>query len=223
MNIIDLIGQKYNQLTITSVSVIDRKVVALCDCGNIKEYRVYNILNGHTKSCGCLAVKLITERKTTHGKSCHPLYILWAGIIKRCENVKCKAYHNYGGRGIAMSIEWRNDFVNFYDWALINGWRKGLEIDRVDNNGNYSAGNCRFVTRLVNANNKRSNRVITFNGETKTLSQFARQFNLNNLVLNTRVRNGWNMHDALNYPVKKKGGNNNRYIMSVRHTFGYIT
>jgi len=211
MNIQELIGERINLLTILNLGLKKHYVVAKCECGIVKEYYIYNILSHHTRSCGCLEDKLFKERSITHGMSKHPIYKLWVDIKKRCFNEKSEAYKNYGGRGIVMCDEWKNDFMIFYDWAINNGYVKGLEIDRENNDLGYCASNCRFVDRIVNANNTRKNKYITFNSETKTLSQWARAYNISPLVLYTRVKNNWDMLDALTIPVSKRGGNN-RYI-----------
>jgi len=93
-----------------------------------------------------------------HGLSGHPLYTLWAGIKARCINPNHTAYENYGGRGIKICDEWSEDFKKFYDWAVMNGYEKGLDIDRIDNDGEYSPENCRFVSRIKNCANQREMR-----------------------------------------------------------------
>lgn len=100
------------------------------------------------------------------------LYWCWKAIKQRCLNLRCRAYHNYGGRGITVCDEWL-EFEPFLAWALAAGWKKGLEIDRIDNDGNYSPENCRFVTRVVNGNNRRTNVHITANGATHTIAEWS--------------------------------------------------
>lgn len=100
------------------------------------------------------------------------LYWCWKAIKQRCLNPRCRAYHNYGGRGITVCDEWL-EFEPFLAWALAAGWKKGLEIDRIDNDGNYSPENCSFVTRVVNDNNRRTNVHITANGATHTIAEWS--------------------------------------------------
>lgn len=213
MKVGELLNKRINRLTIISEGGKKWSVLAKCNCGNIKEYYVYNIINGHAKSCGCLANAVLVERLTTHGRSKDPLYRLWCDIKKRCYNKACNAYKDYGGRGIKMSDEWVNNFITFYNWALSNGYIKGLEIDRIENDGDYESSNCRFVSRIINANNKRTNRKICFNGENKTIAQLAREYNISPLALCTRLNNNWSISDALTYPVRKRGGCYNRYSL----------
>lgn len=113
---------------------------------------------------------------TTHGLCYHPLYTVHQSMIRRCYSPKFINYYNYGGRGITVCDEWK-DFLNFYKWAITNGYEKGLSIDRVNNNGNYEPSNCKWSTSYEQNNNQRSNRYFTFNGETKTMTNWARELN----------------------------------------------
>ena len=138
----------------------------LCDCGNKAMVRKSQIINGNTKSCGCIQKEIIGSLNRTHGLSnkCGRLYPLWKSIKYRCYCKTSRDYKNYGGRGIVMSDEWKDDFHSFYKWAIDNGYKedktdKGiniLTIDRIDVNGNYCPENCRFVTNEVQAKNKRN-------------------------------------------------------------------
>lgn len=219
------IGNKYNRLFIVKKANKKNNYVAICDCGNVGEYYIYNILSGHTKSCGCLAKEELIKRSKTHGLSRNePLYRIWLDMKRRCNNKNRKAYKNYGGRGIKVCDEWANDFNVFYTWAIENGWKQGLEIDRRNNDGNYTPDNCRIVTILINANNKSTNVFISFKGERLTISEWARRYKISPLALYSRIKNNWDMEDALTLPIKKKGGSPslNRYVRSIKYSFGYI-
>lgn len=104
-------------------------------------------------------IELARKNFTTHGLSKHPLYSVYRNMINRCENEKTPRYKDYGGRGITVCEEWRNDFIAFYDWCMANGWRKGLQIDRKMNDGNYTPQNCRIVTATINNRNQRTNKL----------------------------------------------------------------
>lgn len=121
----------------------------------------------------------------------------------RCYNPKLKDYKNYGGRGIKVCEEWHK-FENFYEWSMKNGYRDGLEIDRIDVNGDYTPNNCRFVPRLINANNKRNNRFITHNGETLTLSQWANKLGINRKTITSRITYGWSESELLKKVGEKR-------------------
>jgi hypothetical protein len=117
---------------------------------------VERLLNAGRKqiSCGCRP----TIRQTVHGYSRrgirHPLYYVWKGMVRRCSVTTCTSYQYYGGRGIKVCDEWRQDIGAFIAWSVHNGWRAGYEIDRIDNNGDYTPHNCRYVTPTVNKRNR---------------------------------------------------------------------
>ena len=116
-----------------------------CDCGTIKCIRAAALTQGLTKSCGCLR----------HGKSKTRLYHIWAHMIQRCEDPKSNRFHLYGGRGVSVCKEWREDFMNFYSWAIQNGYTDTLSIDRIDVDGNYEPSNCRWATMSEQNKNRR--------------------------------------------------------------------
>lgn len=132
------------------------------------------------------------------------LYRVWDGIIQRCYNKNAKNYHNYGGRGISMLDEWRNDFSSFEQYCLANGWVHGLQIDRIDNNDGYYPYNIRFVTRKQNLRNKRTNHMITFNGETLCQVDWCKRYNIDDSTLWRRLTSGWSVEDALTKPKQKR-------------------
>lgn len=129
--------------------------IYLCNCGSKFKAQTSSIKNGYTKSCGCLQKEIARQAQTKHGLSRTPLYRTWAGIIKRTTNPNDSGYENYGGRGIIMCDEWKNDFNLFHEWAVSNGYKVGLTIDRINNDGNYEPNNCRWATSLVQAQNTR--------------------------------------------------------------------
>ena len=114
------------------------------------------------KSCGCMHYKLMTESKTIHGESGigkrTKIYSIWSNMRQRCNNKKHKNYKNYGGRGIIICNEWK-EYIPFKEWAIFNGYKKGLTIDRRNNNGNYESNNCRWVTSTVNNQNTRATKL----------------------------------------------------------------
>jgi len=154
----DLKNKRFGRLVVLDLSdgYVDEKYkrrgwVCECDCGNVVLLRGDVIQRENTYGCGCGA----GSHLKTHGLSKHPLHSIWKGMKARCYNNKCEAYKNYGGRGILVCDEWLDNFTTFFEWSLSNGWEVGLEIDRQDNDGNYEPNNCRFVTQLINARNKR--------------------------------------------------------------------
>jgi hypothetical protein len=126
-------------------------------CGTEFRANTQAVLRGKIKSCGCYQKRRTSETHKTHGLGYTKLYTVWADIKKRTLNPKFKQYSDYGGRGITICDEWKNDFISFYDWAMSNGYEenKGLSIDRIDNDGNYEPSNCRWVTQNIQARNQR--------------------------------------------------------------------
>jgi hypothetical protein len=123
-------------------------------------------------------------------------------MLTRCYNPKNKRYRDYGGRGIEVYQEWKEDPTAFFKWADKNGYEKGLTIDRIDNNGNYCPENCRWVSNTENQNNKRNTRWITFKGKTVSVTDWARELNLNPETIRSRLRMGWSDEDALKRPLE---------------------
>lgn len=131
-------------------------------------------------------------KREHHGLTNHPLFKVWDNILGRCYRPKDTAYHLYGSRGIKMCDLWRSSFCAFYDWCMGNGWAKGLEIDRFpDKNGNYEPSNCRFATPSSNCRNRRSNRLIEYNGQTKTLIEWSEETGISYHTLHGRLKSKW--------------------------------
>ena len=134
------------------------------------------------------------------------LIVIRHSMYCRCYYSTTNGYERYGGRGIIMCDEWINNPDSFYNWAINNGYKKGLTIDRIDVNGNYEPSNCRWVTKEVQDNNRRNNKKITYKGETKTLSQWCRKYDINIVTLSDRLKTGMPFEEALTKPVIKGGG-----------------
>lgn len=168
----DFIGKKFNRLTIVKHAGRDKRnneqVECLCDCGKTSIVGFHVVKNGVTKSCGCLrkekCAKVMSETMKIHGLYHHPLYHVCTSLKQRCYNKKNKSYRDYGARGITVCDEWLIDFQSFYEFSISKGWEKGLQIDRINNNGNYDPLNCRFVTRKINCNNRKTIRATNTTG-----------------------------------------------------------
>lgn len=156
----------------------------ICDCGNEIEVAGSSLCSGNTKSCGCLRVESATERmiqmSTTHGLRRHPLYKVWDNMIQRCGNENDKDFKNYGYRGITVCNKWKNDFKIFYDWATANGWKTGLQIDRIKNNRSYEPSNCRFTTHQINNCNRRDKSKYG-SGVTKVKNRFLARITIDGI------------------------------------------
>lgn len=144
-----------------------------------------------------------------HGLKHTRLYAIWCGIKYRCYNKNHSRYEDYGGRGITVCDQWKNDFKSFYDWAMSNGYSDDLTIDRIDNDGNYEPSNCRWADDLTQANNSRHCHEIEFNGETHSISEWARITGISRTTLNSRIfQYGWTTEEALTRPSRTiKRGN----------------
>lgn len=136
-----------------------------------------------------------------HGLKGTRLYRIWNGIKNRCFNPNYHRYSDYGGRGIKVCDEWKNDFQSFYDWSMSNGYSDNLTIDRINNDGNYEPSNCRWVGLKVQANNSRHCNNIQFNGEVHSISEWARITGIPRYTLNNRINKyGWSIEDSLTKP-----------------------
>lgn len=145
----------------------------------------------------------------THGLTKTVLYSRYRGILNRCYNKKVKAYKNYGGRGINMCDEWKNDFIAFYNWANENGFKENLEIDRKNVNGNYCPKNCRFVTKKINLNNRTVSVIIEYNNITKTMGEWSEIYGLKFQTLWARINiYKYDIETALTKPIRKWNSKN---------------
>jgi hypothetical protein len=127
-----------------------------CECGNTKAVTQNHLTKGSTKSCGCL--KKEQKPGLTHGMKYTPIYAVWQGIKSRCYKPSHRSYQRYGGKGISVCDRWLYSFENFYQ-DMGEGYKKGLDIDRINNKGNYEPGNCRWSTRAENCRNRSSTRL----------------------------------------------------------------
>ena len=175
-----------------------------CDCGNEITASVGNLNNGHTKSCGCLRADRCKTNFTKHGLESTRLYDIWRDMRLRCYDERNISYNRYGGRGITICDEWKEDVKAFYDWAIKNGYNDGLTIERIDNDGNYSPENCRWATVKEQANNRRSNVLVTHKGKTQTMKEWANEVGTPYKVVWARMQKlGWSVERALTDPVRK--------------------
>lgn len=182
-----------------------------CDCGNVISVCTHLLRSGRTKSCGCLKIERDSERHIKHGMHDKKLYYVWRSMKSRCYNTNEKSYHNYGARGITVCDEWKDDFQAFYDWSIKNGYNENAKhgectLDRIYNDKGYSPDNCRWVTLKEQQRNKRTNHLMTYNGKTQTVIQWAEETGIKKETLYARVLTlGWSDEKAITTPVKKKG------------------
>lgn len=208
---IDLTGKKFGRLTVVSLhhrtntrSYWECK----CKCGGTRIVSNDHLKNGDVTDCGCYRRHLAKWKK--HGKSGERIYTIWHLMKRRCFDSTKKEYKSYGGRGISVCDEWL-DSTTFIEWAYQNGYSDELTLDRIDNNKNYCPENCRWVDLKVQANNRRNNRLITYNGETKTMTQWARENGITYPVLQKRYDVlGWSFERAISEPINHNKSNRKR-------------
>ena len=172
-----------------------RKAEFLCSCGIRVVVNYNNVKRGLTVSCGCFHKSRMAEVKTTHGMCYRPEYRVWEGMRKRCRN---QLDPHYGGRGIKVSESW-NSFEQFY--ADMGDRPKGYDIDRIDNDGDYEKGNCRWVPHKMNCRNKSNNRRVCLDGVCRTLAEWAEALGICNATLIERLER----HPVREALTKSKG------------------
>lgn len=184
----NIIGQKFGRLTVIEAlnikkgdSIIHK---CICDCGNIISIPKSYLMQGKYKSCGCLR-RDIHKKHNLHNTR---LYNIFYAIKKRCYNKNCDAYKDYGGRGIKICKEWEEDFLNFYNWAINNGYSKDLTIERIDVNGDYCPNNCTWIPRKEQPKNTRKNIFVTYKNKTQLLSDWSRELKIPKNTLSRRLK-----------------------------------
>lgn len=201
-----LFGQRFHRLTILrevpTKPNCARRVTCRCACGTVITTNVINVTKGLSKSCGCLKRELFSARFKTHGMTKTPEYRIWAGMKKRCYNVHCKQYADWGGRGIRVCRRWLHSFLNFFrDMGPRPSPAHTLE--RLDNSKGYSPSNCVWATRTAQSNNSRHNHLLTYKGRTFPMAEWARIYGLpDGRVILKRLNRGWPLKDALTLPLQ---------------------
>lgn len=193
-----MINEKFGRLEVILKSNIKKHnrvtYECICDCGNMILVTGNALKSGNTTSCGCLRKDF--NNRETHGLRDHRLYNVYHNMIARCYNEKFKFYYRYGGRGIIVCKEWFDEFICFYNWAISSGWEDGLEIERVNNDGNYEPTNCKWVTRKQNVRNRNNTSMIEISGNKIPLAEVAEKFGLNYGTL-------WQRIYKLKWPIEK--------------------
>lgn len=232
---VDLTGQTFSKLNVKYKIENESKHtywLCECECGNKKEARSDALRDGTTRHCGCVGLG-------KHNLSNHRLFNIWSGMKERCYNINSRDYMRYGGRGIRITNEWRDDFLTFYNWAIKNGYENHLSIDRKDVNGNYEPSNCKWATPEEQANNTRKNNLIGINGEIKSVSQWSRLSGVSRYIIKKRFMEGVRGKDLLlphedakaefssgvpyiKWDKRKKSWRTEVKVSGVLHYIGYI-
>jgi len=194
---IDMAGHTFGRLTVIGRAAkrgTQAYWLCRCECGTLTTVGGGTLRRGETRSCGCLGSELSAQRMTTHGMFGTRQYQSWQAMRHRCLNPNDPDYSRYAGRGITICARW-DTFENFF--ADMGPRPPGLTLDRIDNDGNYAPRNCRWATRTQQQNNRRTNRYLTYQGVTRTLTQWARGLGLHPNTLDKRLSLGWSVGRAL--------------------------
>jgi hypothetical protein len=202
----DITGNRYGRLVVKGRAGVNKSGsitwLCKCDCGKELITSGKSLRRGETRSCGCARnekIAAVGKRNATHGGKRTKLYAHWSAMKARCNNPANNRYELYGGRGITVCNEWANSFEAFRDWALANGYKENLTLDRKDTDGPYSPDNCRWATQKEQQNNRRDNRIITYNGISMNLQQWADKRGISRKTIQTRLSRGWSVARALGY------------------------
>lgn len=177
-----------------------------CDCGNIITTQGSSLLQGRTTSCGCISREKTIKRNTKHNMRHTRIYNTWLNMKSRCYNPNNKSYKYYGGKGITICDEWLNSPQNFISWAYSNGYTDELTIDRIDVNGNYEPSNCRWITFTDQMNNRSVCTYFTIDGETHSLTEWCRIYNVSPKLVRPRINKGWDLLTAMAIPPLNQKG-----------------
>ena len=205
-------GERYGRLTIIrevepagSSHKRVRRFLCRCDCGNEIICRLPNLKSGTTKSCGCYRKFVSSNRRDCHHLQNTRIYRIWCGMKRRCYNKHNEHFDRYGGRGIIVCDEWKTDFMNFYDWAMSNGYDDKLSIDRINNEGNYEPSNCRWANQKQQIVNSTAAIKCSLGGNIVSLSDIANILGVSFKRIRRIVymlNNGYDMSELLSLSKK---------------------
>jgi len=200
------IGDKFSRLTVIGnprykSGSNHRYIPCRCDCGNEIVTQLSQLRSKHTNSCGCYKREQTSKANSTHAESQTRLYGIWCKMKDRTSTPTNPSFPNWGGRGIILCQEWK-EYVPFRNWALANGYHESLQIDRIDNDSNYSPDNCHWITQAAQQRNTRRNHLLTAFNETKCMSAWIEdpRCSVSYSALKSRIRKGWDTELAITMP-----------------------
>lgn len=201
---VNIVGKRFGRLTVLSYSHnkgYTKYFLCKCDCGNQKIIAKNALTRGKQISCGCARKERIANLNKLPDGYCR-LGKIFRSMKYRCYNQSSNHYHRYGGRGIKICDEWLSDIDSFRKWSIDNGYADGLTIDRIDNDGDYSPDNCRWITREEQLNNTSRSVMLSYDGKTQTMTQWAKELNMPTSTLFNRLKVlGWSAERSLSEPI----------------------
>lgn len=180
-----------------------KKIMCKCMCGSVVSVSMYHFIHGRVKSCGCYRRQVVSKQFQKYHPIVPGIYTSYKSMIGRCYDKSHKSYSNYGGRGVIVCDEWKNNYQTFLDWALSNGWKENYEIDK-DLKGDgmlYSPDNCCWVTKLANNNNRKDNKKYVLDGELLTVAEISRKLKIPYSTLAFKIKK---MGLSVNEPLSLK-------------------
>lgn len=190
----DIVGQKFGKLLVVKSCGKGKDnhyySEVVCDCGAKYMVSDSELICGRRKSCKKCSSEM-------HGKTNTRLFHIWQSMKQRCNDKNHQHYDCYGGRGISICEEWESDFESFYNWSLEHGYMSNLSIDRIDNDGNYEPGNCRWVDQKTQANNKRNNKKYSYKGCEYSIAELSEMSGIKYTTLYNRLESGWELEKAM--------------------------
>lgn len=203
----NLVGLRFGKLSVLKKLGKDRhgemRWLCICDCGSEYESTSNRLTSGQTTCCRDCMIKKIGDSNRKHGATPKKLFYAYTNMKTRCYNKNYSLYHRYGGRGIQVCEEWRKSFKSFREWALKNGWSEELSLDRINNDGNYEPSNCKWSTCVEQSNNRRTSRMITYNGITDTMANWARNTGIPYYVIQRRLYLNWDAERIFSEPYRR--------------------
>lgn len=208
---IDITRERFGKLTVQRRSTAKPGVghwwECRCDCG-VTVLKPTNELRAgratRCSECACVerVTRIVAHRKAARSKFPKKLRKVWDSMKRRCYLPHATFYSEYGGRGITICDEWLESSVLFFEWSMANGYAEGLSIDRIDNDAGYSPGNCRWVDHFVQSANRRSVVNLTWNGETRNITDWAKHLGVKKGTLWMRVKMGWPVERIFTQPYR---------------------
>ena len=223
----DIAGERFGKLLVLSFSHINNRRAfwnCECECGTVKAIRSHDLLGSKVNSCGCLKVEQTRQRNYKHGHSVRGAktraWDIWRGMTERCRNPNHSSWSNYGGRGVKVCPRWL-EFSNFL--ADMGEPEENFSLDRINNDEDYCPENCRWANRATQARNTNRNVMLTYNGKTQCLTDWAIEHGISRGTIEHRLKHNWSIKKALTTPVHRYANSENKTFYDFRGFSGYIT